>query len=223
MGPRRVPSFFVYEMTFVAPSTRTNYLVTIWWTGDNGKMYYSDYWAILQLDGRVEETLPIMEIDITPYMQHINWDLFEGDGHDEVSLVGSVNKRLSGKRKRAKDDENGPEAKKLQQGTSLIRDEELRRKLQYPKEGPSRWKSHDKEIEVIDLTTSDSETDEDDDFNNEDNEDSFIDDGDEEDFEDHDDNEPNINAFLMEIRTDPIYNTRSRALSKWDPKYWHGF
>lgn len=68
----------------------------------------------------------------------------------------------------------GPEANKTQQGTSPTSDEELRRKVRYLDEGPERWGSHNEEIKAIDLTASDPETDEDDDFNNKDNEDSLL-------------------------------------------------
>ena len=73
------------------------------------------------------------------------------------------------------------------------------------------------QVEVIDLITSYSKTEEDDDFNNEDEEDSFIDD------DDYDDSSPNINDFYMEMKGDPIYSPRSRALCEWDPEYWHGY
>ena len=102
----------------------------------------------------------------------------------------------------------------MRQGTSPTSDEELRRKLQYPNEGPSRWGGYDEEIEVIDLTTSDSETDKDDDYNSEDDNDDFIDDDDEEESKESDDDEPNINDSLMEMKTDTTYSPRGRAFSE---------
>ena len=87
------------------------------------------------------------------------------DEDDKASSVGLVNQRLIGKRKRAEEEEDdGPEAKKMWQGFSPIDDEELRGKLCYPDEGPSRWGGCDEEIEVVDFTTSNSETDEEDDY-----------------------------------------------------------
>ena len=118
------------------------------------------------------------------------------------------------------DDEDGPEVKKIRQGPSPVNDEELRGKLRYPHEGPSRWGGCDGQVKVIDLTTSDLETEEDDDFNNEDEEDSFIDDDDD---DDDDDSSLNINDFYMEMKGDPTYSPKSRALYEWDPKYWHGY
>ena len=208
----------LHKMTFIAPSTMVSYPVTIRWTGDNGREYYIDYWATLQQDGRVEGGLAIMEIDITPYMLHINWDLFETAGHDDVLSEGSANQKLIGKRKRVEDDEDGPQAKKMRQGFSPTDDEELRKQLRYSDKGPSRSGGCNEEIEVIDLTTSDSETDEEDDYNNEDDNDDFIDDDDDEDDEDsNSDDEADMNDFFMEMRTDPIYSLRGRALCEWDP------
>lgn len=88
-----------------------------------------------------------MDTHITLYVQHIKWDLFDTDGHDEVSSVGSVNHRLTGKRKRIKDDEDGPKAKKIRQKSPPTDDEELRKKLHYLDEGPSRWGGYDEEID----------------------------------------------------------------------------
>ena len=81
-----------------------------------------------------------MEIDLTSYVQYKSWYPFERDEDDKASSVGSVNQRLIGKRKRAEDDDDdGPKAKKMWQGFSPTDDEELRRKLRYLDEGPSRW------------------------------------------------------------------------------------
>ena len=77
------------------------------------------------------------------------------------------------------DDSDKPKAKRVQQGCPSIDDEELKRKLCHPDEGPSRWGSYSEEVEVIDLTTSDLEAEEDDD-------DEFIDNKDD---EGNDDNE----------------------------------
>lgn len=59
------------------------------------------------------------------------------------------------------------------QKSSPMSDEELRGKLRYLDEGPSRWGSRNEEIKVIGFTASDLELDEDDDFNNRDDEDMF--------------------------------------------------
>ena len=64
---------------------------------------------------------------LTPYIQHINWDLFEQDEYDEASLKGSVNVGLIKKRKRALDEEDGPEAKRIWWGYFLAADKEWRR------------------------------------------------------------------------------------------------
>ena len=98
----------------------------------------------------------------------------------------------------------------------------MRRKLRYPDEGPSRWGSYEEEVEIIDLITSDSETDEEEAYNNEDDDNDFIDDEDEEDDEDNSsDDEPDINDFLMEMKMDPTYSPRERALCEWDLDFWH--
>ena len=80
---------------------------------------------------------------------------------------------------------------------------------------------------MIDLTTSDLETDEENDYNNEDDDDNFInneeDDDEEESDESNDDDEPDINGFIIEMKVDPAYSPRGRALSEWDPNYWRGF
>ena len=136
--------------------------------------------------------------------------------------MGSIDERFTPKRKRADDDEDGPEAKRIQQELTLIGDKELRRKLCYLNERPSRGGSYEKEVEIMDLTTSDSETDEEEDYNNEDNNNNFIDDVDGEDDEDSSsDDEPDINGFLMEMKMDPTYSPRERALCEWDPDFWH--
>ena len=67
----------------------------------------------------------------------------------------------------------------------------------------------------IDLTTSDPETDEDDDFNNEDEDNDFIDD-DEDDDDSDDDDSPDGNDFYMNIKGDPTYSPKSRAPCEWD-------
>ena len=69
---------------------------------------------------------------------------------------------------------------------------------------------------------SDSKTDEDDDYNNKNDDDNSIDDEDEEKNKVSDDDEPDINDFLMEMKTDPTYSPRGRALSEWNLEYWHG-
>lgn len=158
----------------------------------------------------MEEGLPVMEIDISPYVQQINWDLFDTDERNKGSSAGSINQGLTRKRKRANDDEEGPEAKKMRQISSPTDGEELRKNLCYPDEGPSRWGGCVKEKEVIDLTTSDSEMEEDDD-------DSFIDDEDDEDNDGNDDGDDNDE---YEIKVDPIYCLRGRALCKWDLDFW---
>ena len=79
------------KMTFIIPSSNVDYLVTICWTGDNGREYRSDYWAVLQGEGRIEERLQVLEVDITSYIQHMNWNLIEGNDYQEASSVASVN------------------------------------------------------------------------------------------------------------------------------------
>ena len=106
------------------------------------------------------------------------------------------------------------------QGCPSIDNEELRRKLRYADEGPSRWGSCSEEVEIIDLTTSDSEVEKDgddesiDDEDDEGNDDSENEDDDED--EEEEDDKP-------ETKTDPTYSPRGRALSEWDPEFWHGF
>lgn len=164
-----------------------------------------------------------MEIDITPYILPINENQLEGDKDEGTSSVGSTDERLTRKRKREDDDEDGPEAKRMQQGIASNDDAKLKKKLRYPDEGPSRWRNCDGEAEVTDLTTPHSEAEEDDDFNNEVDEDSFIDDDEEEESEEIDDDEPNINNFIMEMKVAPTYSPRGKALSEWDPDFWRGF
>ena len=87
-------------------------------------------------------------------------------------------------------------------------------------EGPSKWGGSRKEVEVIDLTTSDSEAKEDDDdefIDNEDDEGS--DDSEDEDYEEDEEEDDDE----LETKTDPTYSPRGRALSEWDPDFWHGF
>ena len=71
---------------------------------------------------------------------------------------------------------------------------------------------------VIDLTTLDPKTDEDNGYNNNDNDDDSIDNND-----DDDDDSLDINNFDIEMKVGPIYSLASRALCEWDPEYWHGF
>lgn len=158
MGPKRCCiSNLRLKMTIIVPSTKVSHPITIRWSGDNGKEYWSDYWATLQQDGRLEEGLPIMEIDIAPYIQYINWDLFERDEDDKASSVELVNVGFSRKRKRANDDEDGLVTKRIPRGCSPAVDEDLKN-LQYLDEGPSRWGSCGKEVEVIDFTAFTLET-----------------------------------------------------------------
>ena len=91
-----------------------DYLVTICWTRDNGWEYRSDYWAVLQAEGRIEEGLLVLEVDITSYIQHMNWNLIEGNDYQEASSVASVNQgdlNPSKKRKRMNSDENASSLK----------------------------------------------------------------------------------------------------------------
>ena len=75
-------------------------------------------------------------------------------------------------RKGIGDDSGGePVPKQTRQGPSPTNNEDLRKRLRHPDEGPSRWENYDEEEEIIDCTTSESETDEDDDYNNEDDDD----------------------------------------------------
>ena len=67
----------------------------------------------------------------------------------------------------------------------------------------------------IDLTTSDPETDEDNDFNNEDEDNDFMDHDDHSD----DDDSPDGNVFYMNMRRDPTYSPKSRAPCEWDLEY----
>ena len=80
----------------------------------------------------------MMEIDISSYVLPFTWNLMNRDEDDEASLEGSINMELTRERKR-NDDEDGPEVKKIREGPSPVSDEELRGKLRYPDEGPSRW------------------------------------------------------------------------------------
>ena len=115
------------------------------------------------------------------------------------------------------DESDKPEAKKVQQRCPSIDDEDLKRKLRHPDEGPSRWGSCGEEVEVINLTTSDSEAEEDEDdefIDNEDDEGNYDseDEDDDEDEEEEEHDEP-------EMKTDPTYSARGRALSEWDPDF----
>ena len=78
-------------MTFIIPSSKVDYPVTICWTGDNGREYRSDSWVVLQAEGRIEEGLPVLEVGITSYIQYMNWDLIEDNDYQEASSVASVN------------------------------------------------------------------------------------------------------------------------------------
>ena len=60
--------------------------------------------------------------------------------------MGSIDERFTPKRKRADDDEDGPEAKRIQQELTLIGDKELRRKLCYLNERPSRGEAMKKKL-----------------------------------------------------------------------------
>ena len=120
------------------------------------------------------------------------------------------------------DENDKPEAKRVQQGCPSTDDEELRRKLRHLDEGPSRWGSCSEEVEIIDLTTSGSEAEKDeddkfiDDEDDEGNDDSEDEDEDDDEDEEEEDDEP-------KTKTDPTYSPRGRTLSEWDPEFWHGF
>ena len=221
-GTREVCCLCPYpKMTFIIPSSKVDYPVTICWTGDNGRKYQSDYW-----EGPIEEGLPVLGVDITSYIQHMNWNLIEDNDYQEASSVASVNQgdlHSSRKRKRVNSDEGDkPEAKKIQQGCPSTDDEELRRKLRHPDEGPSRWGGCSKEVEIIDLTTSDSGAEKDgDDESIDDEDDEGNDDNEDEDEDDDEDEEEEDDEPKM--KTDPTYSPRGRALSEWDPEFWHGF
>ena len=154
----------------------------------------------------------------------MNWNLVEGNDYQKASSVASVNQgdpNPSKKRMRMNSDENDkPEAKRVQQGCSSTDDEELKRKLRHPDEGPSRYGRCGEEVEVIDLSASDSEAEENDD-------DEFIDNEDDEgsdDSEDEDDEEDEKKEDdELETKKDPTYSPRGTALSEWDLDFWHGF
>ena len=101
------------NMEFFVPSTEIDYPVTIRWTGDDAREYWSDYCATFRRDGRLEGGLPVMEMDITPYILTINRNPLEGGEDEGSSSMGSIDERLTRKRKRADDDEDGPEAKRM--------------------------------------------------------------------------------------------------------------
>ena len=74
--------------------------------------------------------------------------------------------------------------------------------MRYSHEEPSRWGSCGKEVEIIDLTMSNSKAEEDDYFNNKDDDDGFSDDDGDEDDDDSND-EPNIDDFIWKRRWIP--------------------
>ena len=56
------------KVIFIVLSLVVDYPITICWTGDNNREYRSDYWAALQAEGRIEEGLPVLEVNITSYI-----------------------------------------------------------------------------------------------------------------------------------------------------------
>ena len=96
-----------------------------------------------------------MEIDLTPYILTLTGIRWRGMMMTKHPQWDRLMKDLPRKWKRASDDEDRFETKRRKRELLLIDDEELRRKLHYPNEDPSRWENCGQEVEVIDLTTSD--------------------------------------------------------------------
>lgn len=196
--------FFSLMMAFLVPNRTVVHPIAIRWTDNDGTEFVTDYWAPLRPNGRIVEALSVLEVDFRPY---INYETIDEQLDCQEESVGSVNQVVeiadvdpTRKRKGTDNDFDAePVAKEMRRGRSSADDEYLKQRLRYPYEGPLRWGNCNENLqeEVIDLSTSDPETDEDDDYNNEDGNDDFIgveDDEDDDDSDDLDDS-PEIMTF----------------------------
>ena len=55
-------------MTFVVPREAVLHPIAIRWNSDDGREHVPNYWAELPLDGRKEEGLFVLEIDLFSYI-----------------------------------------------------------------------------------------------------------------------------------------------------------
>lgn len=135
-----------------------------------------------------------MVIDIFLYILSFDWNLMERDEDDNASSVGSMDERLTKKKKAANNNEDGLKAKKMLRDFSPTSDEELRKKLRYPDEGPSRWGGCGEDIQVINLAELDPETDKDEDYHKEEDDNGFINNEENEEEEDDNDEDDSLDA-----------------------------
>ena len=87
-------------MEFVILTSEIDYPITIRWTRSDEGEYWSNYWATIRRDDRLEGGLPAMEIDITLYILPINRNSREGDEDERASSVGSTDERLTKKKEK---------------------------------------------------------------------------------------------------------------------------
>ena len=222
-------------MAFSIPNGTVVQPITIRWVDEHGEEHRTDFWAELRPEGRMVDNVPVLEVDVRPYIHHEEMRGLEGREDQEEESIGSVNQseedpteeeeeeeplivNMSPIKKRMKisgdpGDEQLP--KRMRRGPYPSCQECLEMGFNYPDEGPSeRWCIGDpgpQDEAEIELTDESGEgSDEDQDYNNED--DDFLDDSD-------DDDSHDFNDFFMDWNTDPTYTPGTRALNEWDSDF----